>query len=252
MNDETGFVICGALGREVLAIVARHGWRVRCYGVAASDHTLPQRIAPHVEHRLRALIPLHPRIVVVYGDCGSRGELDAVLAAYNVPRIDGPHCYEMYGGVAHDALMAEQPGTFFLTDFLVRGFNGTIWKTLGLDRHPELIEDYFRNYTRIVYLSQNDVQLAQLQTRAHLIATQLNLPLQIVTTGYGALETRLVHLMGELQQEKYKPTSPDEVKQLHDDHPSSILARHPSARARKRRSGTRERAAACTLHGSGG
>lgn len=222
---KTGLVLCGALGREVVAIVRRHGWDATLHGIASADHSLPMRIAPHVEHKLRELIPSHDRMVVVYGDCGTGGTLDAVLAHYHVPRLTGPHCYEMYGGAAHDALMAEQPGTFFLTDFLVRGFTGTIWKTLGLDRHPELREDYFKHYTRVVYLQQEPS--AVLADKAFTIAARLGLPLELQTTGYGGLETRLVSLMAELHLDKYAPTLPDAP--LH----SALPNRTPLARPRK-------------------
>src|SRR5919199_60664 len=94
------FVVCGALAREVIAIA----------------------------RRLRELIPQFERVVVVYGDCGTAGRLDKLLERYNVPRIAGPHCYEMYGGATFESRMAEEPGTFFLTDFLVRSFEGTVVK----------------------------------------------------------------------------------------------------------------------------
>ena len=103
------FVLCGALAREVIAIARRYGWDVATFGVAAQDHMIPTRIAPDVERRLRELIPRFERVVVVYGDCGTSGRLDEVLARYNVPRITGPHCYEMYGGVDFDTQIAKIP-----------------------------------------------------------------------------------------------------------------------------------------------
>src|SRR5436853_1125845 len=133
---QVAFVLCGALAREVIAIARRHGWDVALFGIAASDHMVPARIGPDVERRLRELIPRFERVVVVYGDCGTRGRLDEVLQRYNVPRIAGPHCYEMYGGATLEGCLDEQPGTFFLTDFLVRSFEGSMLKGLGLDRFP--------------------------------------------------------------------------------------------------------------------
>ena len=108
-RSQVAFILCGALAREVIAIANRHSWDVALFGVAASDHMTPVRIAPDVERRLRELIPQFERVVVVYGDCGTSGRLDEVLERYNVPRIEGPHCYEMYGGATFDALMLEQP-----------------------------------------------------------------------------------------------------------------------------------------------
>jgi hypothetical protein len=209
-NPQVAFVLCGALAREVIAIARRHGWDVALFGVAARDHMVPARIAPDVERRLRELIPRFGRIVVVYGDCGSAGRLDEVLERYNVPRIAGPHCYEMYGGATFERLMDEQPGTFFLTDFLVRGFEGTVWKGLGLDRFPELKDIYFANYTRLVYMVQHED--AALLDKAQTIAQTLGLPLELRRTGYGLLETRLVELMAVIGEERYRPLLPEELK----------------------------------------
>ncbi len=199
---KTAFIICGALAREVLAIIDRHGWDADVVGVPAVDHLYPERIAPDVEKRFLELRRQYKRIFVVFGDCGSGGALDHLLDRYNLERVDGPHCYEMYAGQGFYQLMAEEPGTFFLTDFLVRGFRGTILKGLGLDRFPQLKDDYFRNYERLVYLVQ--VEDPALIKKAGEIAVYLELPLEIKHTGYGLLEERLVNLMsqeGELTRE---------------------------------------------------
>jgi hypothetical protein len=202
-TPNVAFILCGALAREVIAIARRHGWDVALFGVAAKDHMVPMQIAPDVERRLRELIPRFERIVVVYGDCGTSGQLDEVLDRYNVPRIAGPHCYEMYGGAAFDAQMAQDPGVFFLTDFLVRGFEGTILTGLGLDRFPELRDVYFANYNRLVYLVQNEDPA--LLEKAQSIASTLGLPLELQRTGYGLLEQRLAALMAEIEHERYRP-----------------------------------------------
>ncbi len=207
------FVLCGALAREVIAIVRKHGWDVSLYGVDAQAHMRPERIAPLVERKLRELIPRFDRVVVIYGDCGTGGALDEVLRRYNVPRIAGPHCYEMYAGVAFAAMLNEEPGTFFLTDFLLQGFDGLVWKGLGLDRFPELKEIYFANYRRVVYLVQRDGDA--LVTQAHAVAERLGLPLEIRPTGYGALETRLTALMDELADERYRPRVTHESSIMH-------------------------------------
>lgn len=192
-EEKTAFIICGALAREVLAIIERHGWNAEVVGVPALDHMQPERIAPDVEKRFLALQEAYARIFVVFGDCGSQGALDEVLARYGIQRVDGPHCYEFYGGETFHALMEEEPGTFFLTDFLVRGFRGLVIKGLGLDRFPQLKDDYFRNYRRVVYLVQ--IPDPELVARAEEIAAYLDLPLEMRETGYGGLETRLVALM---------------------------------------------------------
>ena len=191
--NRTAFIICGALAREVLAIIKRHNWPVDVAGVSALDHMYPERIAPDVEKQLLNLRDQYKRVIVVFGDCGSRGALDALLEREGIERVAGPHCYEMYAGQGFHDLMEEEPGTFFLTDFLVRGFRGTIMKGLGLDRFPQLKEDYFRNYKRLVYLVQHEEP--ELLARAEQISDYLELPLEIRYTEYGWLEHRLVKMM---------------------------------------------------------
>lgn len=193
MSAQTAFIMCGALAREVLDIIERHNWDVDVVGVSAMDHMYPDRIAPDVEDRIEELRDQYERLIVVYGDCGSRGALDAVLERHDIERIAGPHCYEMYGGKGFHELMEEEPGTFFLTDFLVRGFKGTIMRGLGLDRFPQLKEDYFGNYNRLVYFAQTDDP--ELREKAEQISEYLELPLEIRHTGYNLLEERLVGLM---------------------------------------------------------
>jgi hypothetical protein len=192
-QKRTAFILCGALAREVMAISKKHSWDVDFVGISAQEHMRPQRIAPLVEKKLQELMPVYARVVVVYGECGTNGALDEVLSRYNVPRVAGPHCYEMYGGKTHDALMAQEPGTFFLTDFLLRGFDGMVWKGLGLDRFPELRDSYFGNYKRLVYLVQEHDD--RLMSKAREVSAKLNLPLEVQQTGYGELEKRLVELM---------------------------------------------------------
>lgn len=189
-----GFIICGALGREVLDIIRKHGWDAEVLGVPALDHNYPDRIAPDVEKRIAAYREKYDRLIVVFGDCGSRGALDALLARYpGIERIEGPHCYEMYGGQTFHDLMEEELGTFFLTDFLLRGFEGLFITEMGLDRFPELRDEYFRNYKRIVYLAQNPTP--ELLAKARDVADYLKLTLEVRETGYGLLEARLVEMI---------------------------------------------------------
>jgi hypothetical protein len=244
-HQHIAFVLCGALAREVRAIVQRHGWDVRLFGVTALDHLHPERIGPDVERRLRELIPQYERVVVVYGDCGSGGQLDQVLARYHVPRIAGPHCYEMYAGKQFEALITEEPGTFFLTDFLVRSFNGTVVKGLGIDRFPELKPLYFGNYTRLVYLAQDADE--HVIAKAHEISEWLHLPLDVHRTGFGLLETRLVALMAEIWDERYQPILPPiDMEDCNGNVSNPVLARHSRSSARDRR----RRTAECTPTGS--
>jgi hypothetical protein len=198
--NRTAFIICGALAREVLAIIQRHNWPVDVVGISAMDHMYPERIAPDVEKQILKLRDQYRRVIVVFGDCGSRGALDALLERHGIERIAGPHCYEMYAGQGFHDLMDEEPGTFFLTDFLVRGFQGTVMKGLGLDRFPQLKEDYFRHYKRLVYLVQ--LKDPDLLARAEQISDYLELPLEIRHTEYGLLEQRLMELMDGQEEKK--------------------------------------------------
>lgn len=193
MTNRTAFIICGALAREVLAIVDKHGWEADVVGVSALDHMFPERIAPDVEQRILELQAQYARLIVVFGDCGSRGALDAVLDRYGIERTTGPHCYEMYAGRGFHQMMDEEPGTFFLTDFLLRGFEGLVIKGLGLDRFPMLKADYFHNYRRVVYLVQ--MEDPALLAQAAEVAAYLELPLEIRHTGISLLEEQLVALM---------------------------------------------------------
>lgn len=189
-----GLIICGALGREVTEIVRKNGWDADVIGVPAIDHVFPERIAPDVEKRIIALREQYERLIVVFGDCGSAGALDSMLVKYpDIERIQGPHCYEFYGGEAFHTWMQAEPGTFFLTDFMVRTFQGLIMKSMGLDRFPSLKEEYFRNYKRLLYLAQSEDD--ELIEKARGIADYLELPLEIKVTGYSGLEERITALL---------------------------------------------------------
>ena len=189
----TALIACGALAREVLALRDKYGWDVEVLGVAALLHNEPDRIPAAVLSTIRDARERHNRVFVVYGDCGTGGMLDRMLAAEGVERVPGPHCYEIFAGSKFEAMTDDEPGTFFLTDYLVESFDHLVLQGLGLDRYPELKEDYFGNYTRVIYLSQRED--ARLRARARWAATELGLPLEIRAVGYGALETRLCSLM---------------------------------------------------------
>ncbi|OGO10277.1 MAG: hypothetical protein A2Y93_06310 [Chloroflexi bacterium RBG_13_68_17] len=190
---KTALIACGALAREVLSLKAKHGWDADVLGVPSLLHNEPDRIPPAVLKRIRLARRDYARVIVVYGDCGTGGQLDRALQAEGVERVAGPHCYEMYADGLFHKLMEENPGTYFLTDYLVQSFEPLVIEGMGLDRHPELRQEYFRNYSRVVYLAQRDDPA--LRQRAAWAADALGLPLEIRQVGYGALETRLVELM---------------------------------------------------------
>ncbi|MBM2849076.1 MAG: hypothetical protein HW418_2018 [Anaerolineales bacterium] len=189
----TALIACGALAREVLALKEKHGWDADVLGVPSLLHNTPDRIPEAVRERIHEARAHYDRVIVAYGDCGTGGLLDQMLAAEGVERVAGPHCYEMYANGQFEQLMAEQPGTYFLTDYLVQSFDHLVIEGMGLDRFPELRDEYFRNYTRVVYLAQRDDPA--LRARAQWAAGVLGLPLEIHVAGYGALETRLLELM---------------------------------------------------------
>jgi hypothetical protein len=144
----TLLIACGALAREVLALIRINGWshlEVSC--LPAKLHNTPARIPEAVRVKIRAARTRYDKIFVLYGDCGTGGGLDAVLADEGVERIPGPHCYAFYNGV--DAFLAQaeaEPACFYLTDYLARHFERLVIEGLGLDRHPELLPLYFGNY----------------------------------------------------------------------------------------------------------
>ena len=147
-------IACGALAREVLALKLDH-IDVAC--LPAQLHNHPRRIPDAMRAKIRANRAAYDEILCLYGDCGTGGELDRVLEEEGVSRIEGAHCYAFYAGEeAFSRLAEEEPGTFYLTDFLVRHFDALIIRGLGLDRFPQLRDDYFANYRRVVHLAQFD------------------------------------------------------------------------------------------------
>jgi hypothetical protein len=190
---KTALIACGALAREVLALKEKHGWDADVLGVPSLLHNEPDRIPAAVQERIRQARQVYERVIVVYGDCGTGGMLDRMLDQEGVLRVAGPHCYEMYADGTFDKLMAEAPGTYFLTDYLVRSFDHLVIDGMGLDRYPQLRDEYFKNYTRVVYLAQREDPA--LLARAKWAADCLSLPLEVHHTGYGKLESRLEELL---------------------------------------------------------
>lgn len=179
---------CGALAREILALTAQHGLsHLDLHCLPAQLHNTPDRIAPAVAAALAERGAGYDEVLVAYADCGTGGHLDTVLAAHpKAKRIDGAHCYAFFAGLAaFDRLEDDQLGSFYLTDFLARHFQTMVIEPLGLDRHPELRDMYFGNYTRLVYLAQTED--AELTTAAEQAAATLGLPFVRIATGYGLL-----------------------------------------------------------------
>lgn len=188
---------CGALAREVLALVRLNRWEhVDVVCLPAKLHLFPGRIAPAVDEKLSELAPRYDRAFVAYADCGTAGELDRVLARHDVERLPGLHCYAFFAGeAAWEALQDAEPGTFYLTDFLARHFDALVVRSLGLDRYPELVEDVFGNYRRLVFLAQTDDPALAAQACA--AAERLGLAYERRFTGYGELTPALTRFVEE-------------------------------------------------------
>ena len=198
----TLIIACGALAREIVHLQRGPLAHIDVACLPANLHNRPERIPAEMRRKIRESRAAYDDILCLYADCGTGGELDRVLREEGVARIEGAHCYEFFAG-ADDfaAMMEEEPGTFFLTDFLVRHFDRLVIAGLGLDRFPQLRDDYFRHYRRLVYLAQFDDN--DLTLKAEAAAARLDLAFERRLTGLGGLGTFLARL-GEAA-----PTSPD-------------------------------------------
>lgn len=157
-------------------------------------HNHPQRIAGEVRRLAERLATTYDRVVVGYADCGTYGALDDVCRELGLERLPGLHCYDVYAGPSRlERFFDEQPGTYLLTDFLVRSFARTVVQEMGLDRYPELRDTYFGNYTRVVWLAQDPDD--ELHALAEDAAARVGLPLTVVDTGDHGLERALADLV---------------------------------------------------------
>jgi hypothetical protein len=195
-SDPVEVVACGALAGHIREIAARRGWPVVVRPLSAALHNRPERITGHAERLLRTPQAPGSRSVIGYADCGSYGALDRLSARTGAARLPGLHCYDLYAGAqAIEAIFAAVPGTYLLTDYLIRSFERSVIQPLGLDRHPELWTDYFGYYTRLIWLAQEAT--TELEEAAVAIATQFNLPLTRIDTGISGLEAALAVLLEE-------------------------------------------------------
>lgn len=189
-------IACGALAHEILALKKTNGWDhldLQC--LPANLHLWPDRIPAAVETAVTQHRADYDDIFIVYADCGTGGLLQKKCKDLGVDMVEGPHCYSFFEGNAVFAEKAETEFTaFYLTDFLVRQFDAFVWRPMGLDRHPELRDMYFGNYTKLVYQAQLDDPA--LDAKARDCAARLGLAYERRLTGYGDLATSLARVAG--------------------------------------------------------
>lgn len=200
-------VACGALARELVDIQRQFpDGVVEITCLPASWHNHPEKIVPGVRRKVDAALRSRRNVAVVYGDCGTGGELDAYLEQVGVPRIPGPHCYEMFlGKPVFDDEMDNALGTFFLTDYMVRHFERIVMQGMGLRRHPQLWDMYFGNYTRVLYIAQTED--AALRVRAEQAAQELGLAYECRLAGYGGFPGFVEEALAKTQATANPPSS---------------------------------------------
>jgi hypothetical protein len=187
-------VACGALAAHIREIASRRGWPVKVRPLPAALHNRPERIAGDAKRAIAAAQQKGARAVLAYADCGTYGALDDLATKAGASRLPGLHCYDLYAGEAQiEQLFSEEPGTYLLTDYLIKSFDKAVIQPLGLDRHPDLWTDYFAHYTRVVWLAQQPT--AELEEAATRIASRFDLPLTRIDTGTAGLEEALAHVI---------------------------------------------------------
>jgi len=184
-------IACGALAHEVLALKRLNHWdHIDLQCLPANLHLWPDRIPAAVAASVAEYRSTYETIFILYADCGTGGLLQQKCKELGVEMIEGPHCYSFFEGNAIFAEHAEtEISAFYLTDFLVRQFDAFVWRPMGLDRHPELRDMYFGNYTKLVYQAQTDD--LGLDAKARTCAARLGLAYERRFTGYGDLVTTL-------------------------------------------------------------
>jgi hypothetical protein len=197
-------IACGAVARDAAAIVERRGWPADVHGISSDLHMTPLQIGPAVEDKLRRLLPRYERVIVVYGDCGTGGRLDEVLARYPAARPAGFHCFQWYAGELYERF-AGDVGIYFLTDWLVQNWDRAVIHGLGLDRHPGLRDTYFGNVSRILFVRQHPEPARE--AKAVAIAEWIGRPLEIHDLGIEPLERLLEPLVEREARGLPEPTA---------------------------------------------
>jgi hypothetical protein len=201
----TAVVACGALAVNVRRIARRRGWEVDVFPVPALLHNRPERIPGAVAELADDLRQRYDRVALAYADCGTYGALDEL----GIERLHGEHCYDVFARQDVAAAIAEEPGTYFLTDFLARTFEHTVIRELGLDRHPELRDAYFGAYRRVVWLAQRRTPAGERAARR--AAERIGLPLEVRDVGDEGLERELERLIASQPRRPSTAPSRDRI-----------------------------------------
>jgi hypothetical protein len=188
-------IACGALAAHVHEIADRRNLDLRIEPVNPLLHNRPEGIAPEVEKLILELQPIHDQVAIAYADCGTYGAIDQLCDKYQVSRLSGDHCYDVFATA--EKMKAEfeaEPGTYVFTDYLVKTFRRSVMVEMGLEKYPELRDDYFHSYKRVLWLSQH--QTPELEAAAQDAAQLIGLPLEIIHVGDAHLEEQLLALIG--------------------------------------------------------
>lgn len=191
-----GIIACGALATHIAAIQKKFALDITIYPLPPLLHNSPKKIAGEVDSLLNEIKSRHGKCAVAYADCGTYGALDKVLVRHGVSRLGGEHCYDVFAGKKEiEEIQAKTPGTYFLTDFLVKSFHRSVIVELGLDERPELRDDYFKHYESVLWLAQNPT--AELEVEARAAAKLIGHPLTIKIVGEERLAQEILKLIAD-------------------------------------------------------
>jgi hypothetical protein len=200
-HPATAVIACGALGTHIREIAERRGWDLIVHTLPAQLHNSPRQITPAAEEVASRLRARGLRVVLAYADCGTYGELDRLCERLGLSRLPGLHCYDVLAGQSQIGdLFDDEPGTYLLTDFLVRSFRRSVLVPLGLEARPELWPDYFGHYRKLVWLAQSPEP--GLAAQAAAIADRFGLPLTVIDVGTSRLERALERLICQDTRER--------------------------------------------------
>ena len=191
----TAVIACGAIATHISNIASQENFDLTIYPLPPLLHNHPEKIAFEVEAKILEIKSRYDKIAVAYADCGTYGALDKVIDKYGLSRLGGDHCYDVFAG-KEKIFQLTTNGTYFLTDYLVKSFHRSVVIELGLDRHPELIDDYFKNYRKVVWLAQNANE--ELRIAAQAAADLMRLPLEIENVGESGLLNELKRLLDHI------------------------------------------------------